>query len=216
MRRPEQSHASLEKELIVIEKTYGSDLADAPAAVKRRARMIKNRLSAKKSREQAREYVTQLENTVKVLSAESELLARRLAQVEAENRIMRQNGYESFLPSSSSSSSRNAGRASDDDDQREKKRIAAEPAALRQPSLQLDALLLLMVASSASGEANLPSTGALLKLRPLLARAALALLATKPAWLRRRPRTRLRPPALTRRRSLQTSQVNGWKGDRMQ
>lgn len=55
MRRPEQSHASLEKELIVIEKTYGSDLADAPAAVKRRARMIKNRLSAKKSREQARE-----------------------------------------------------------------------------------------------------------------------------------------------------------------
>eukprot|EP00281_Chroomonas_sp_CCMP1168_P035978 CAMPEP_0206245700 /NCGR_PEP_ID=MMETSP0047_2-20121206/18839_1 /ASSEMBLY_ACC=CAM_ASM_000192 /TAXON_ID=195065 /ORGANISM="Chroomonas mesostigmatica_cf, Strain CCMP1168" /LENGTH=327 /DNA_ID=CAMNT_0053671021 /DNA_START=172 /DNA_END=1156 /DNA_ORIENTATION=+ len=128
MRRPEQSHASLEKELNLIEKTHGTDLVDAPAAVKRRARMIKNRLSAKKSREQAREYVAKLEQTVKVLSAESELLARRLAQVEAENRRMKHSGDSS----SSSSSHTSAGRA--DDATTEEKGQTAEPAAGCAPS----------------------------------------------------------------------------------
>jgi hypothetical protein len=55
MRRPEQSHASLERELALLSQQY--DLLDpsTPLAIKRRARMIKNRLSAKRSREQARE-----------------------------------------------------------------------------------------------------------------------------------------------------------------
>mmetsp|Transcript_43099 Transcript_43099/g.105378 ORF Transcript_43099/g.105378 Transcript_43099/m.105378 type:complete len:231 (-) Transcript_43099:676-1368(-) len=230
MRRPEQSHASLEKELNLIEKTHGTDLVDAPAAVKRRARMIKNRLSAKKSREQAREYVAKLEQTVKVLSAESELLARRLAQVEAENRRMKHSGDSS----SSSSSHTSAGRA--DDATTEEKGQTAEPAALGQPSLQLDALLLLMVASSASGGSTAgttPSTDALLRLRPLLARATSALLLTKPDWLKCRPsarRARLRAPAPARTRRLMrlphptlgppsqeaAGTMDGWRGDLMQ
>jgi hypothetical protein len=55
MRRPEQSHASLEKELVLLSAQYDLLDADTPPAIKRRARMIKNRLSAKRSREQARE-----------------------------------------------------------------------------------------------------------------------------------------------------------------
>jgi hypothetical protein len=55
MRRPEQSHASLERELALLSQQYDILDPSTPPAVKRRARMIKNRLSAKRSREQARE-----------------------------------------------------------------------------------------------------------------------------------------------------------------
>jgi hypothetical protein len=183
----------------LIEKTHGHDLVDAPAAVKRRARMIKNRLSAKRSREQARDYVAKLENTVKVLSAESELLARRLAQVEAENRMLRLTGSADAPSSTSSSSLRTVALS---EDKQEKGRITAEPAALRKSSLQLDAFLLFMVASSASGEVSVPSTDALLRLRPILMRATNALLASKPVWLNARPRPRFRTPTLMKSRKL--------------
>jgi len=79
VKTPEQSHASLERELRRLSEKYSWD--EAPPSVKQRIRTIKNRLSAQRSREQARKYVEQLEGTVKELAEESDILARRLEEV---------------------------------------------------------------------------------------------------------------------------------------
>eukprot|EP00285_Hemiselmis_virescens_P008488 CAMPEP_0173378380 /NCGR_PEP_ID=MMETSP1356-20130122/1542_1 /TAXON_ID=77927 ORGANISM="Hemiselmis virescens, Strain PCC157" /NCGR_SAMPLE_ID=MMETSP1356 /ASSEMBLY_ACC=CAM_ASM_000847 /LENGTH=307 /DNA_ID=CAMNT_0014331423 /DNA_START=169 /DNA_END=1088 /DNA_ORIENTATION=- len=154
MRTPEQSHASLQRELATLEEKYTWD--DAPAAVKRRMRTIKNRLSAKRSREQAREYVEKLEGSVKVLEDESDSLARRLAIVEAENKILKQVDSRRLS---------HAAARDQDDAMREASTTPTmieeegqdEPAVPPKPSLQLDALLLLFQTVAASQEASQPS-----------------------------------------------------------
>jgi hypothetical protein len=168
MRTPETDHASLQCELNQLEKKYSWD--DAPATVKRRMRTIKNRLSAKKSRDQAREYVEKLEKSVRLLSAESDALAQRLAIVEAENKILRQFGQQhsarhghDAAAQHSDDNNDNANNANDDG----AANLAAaargeggqeEPAVPSKPSLQLDALLLLLQTVAASREACPTST----------------------------------------------------------
>eukprot|EP00961_Rhodomonas_salina_P132824 1787933-Rhodomonas_salina.1 len=65
MRRPQQPHEELEQELRTLEEqsiTGGECPGDAQdEEVKKRVRSIKNCLAAKKSREQARSYVHELE-----------------------------------------------------------------------------------------------------------------------------------------------------------
>lgn len=63
---------------------------DDDSETRKRARMLKKQETAKRSREQARERVQQLERTVTVLSHEAHLLAHRLVLSEAENTHLRQ------------------------------------------------------------------------------------------------------------------------------
>lgn len=56
-------------------------------------RMLKNRLSAKRSREIAKKHVNLLEKNVAFLSRQAQLLAQRLAIVEAENARLRQHAH---------------------------------------------------------------------------------------------------------------------------
>jgi len=139
MRRPVQPHVVLEQELqaLLQEEMEGSeDLVgkvdgcddDAKNAIKKRVRVIKNRLAAKRSREQARTYVQQLESTLNALAAHNEFLARRLAAVEAENDTLKR-GF-AYRPESVN-----------------QKEIRGEPAVLPTSSLQLDGLLLISLLS---------------------------------------------------------------------
>lgn len=89
MRKPEQPHEVLEQELERL-VAAGHDHEDQ---VRKRVRVIKNRLSAKKSREQARDYVQQLEQSLGALMAHNESLARRLALVEYDNVSLRHQLY---------------------------------------------------------------------------------------------------------------------------
>ena len=66
--------------------------------VRKRKRIIKNRLSAKRSREQARDYVQQLESSLAALMHHNESLARRLAFVECDNATLRQHLFFGCLP----------------------------------------------------------------------------------------------------------------------
>ena len=61
------------------------DVLDA----KKSERMLKNRLSAKRSREIAKQHMQLLEQNVAILSRHSQMLAQRLAMVEAENMHLR-------------------------------------------------------------------------------------------------------------------------------
>lgn len=136
MRRPVQPHVVLEQELqaLLQEEMDGSeDLIgkadggcddDAKNAIKKRVRVIKNRLAAKRSREQARTYVQQLESTLNALAAHNEFLARRLAAVEAENDTLKR-GF-AYRPETT-----------------DQKEFRGEPAVLPTSSLQLDGLLLI-------------------------------------------------------------------------
>ena len=65
--------------------TGGGDDGDATKT----ERMLKKRLSAKRSREVAKQHVQLLERNVAFLSKHSHMLAHRLALVEAENRLLR-------------------------------------------------------------------------------------------------------------------------------
>lgn len=56
-------------------------------------RMLKNRLSAKRSREVAKNHVNLLEKNVAFLSRQAHVLAQRLAIVEAENARLRQHAH---------------------------------------------------------------------------------------------------------------------------
>ena len=86
MRKPQQPHQLLEQELETL--SAGQDGNEDHA--RKRIRVIKNRLSAKKSREQARDYVHKLESSLNALMAQNQSLARRLASVEFENEALRQ------------------------------------------------------------------------------------------------------------------------------
>jgi len=91
MRKPEQPHEALEQELEALASADGHDLGEDE--VRKRMRVIKNRLSAKKSREQARTYVQQLQSSISALMAQHQALARRLAAVEYENATLRHQLY---------------------------------------------------------------------------------------------------------------------------
>jgi len=89
MRRPQQPHEQLEEELRALEEQFvtGTDNQGdgQDEEVKKRVRSIKNCLAAKKSREQARSYVQELETKMSSLEQQNIDLARRLALAEAEN-----------------------------------------------------------------------------------------------------------------------------------
>lgn len=154
MRRPTQPHEQLEHELAQLleyqEKGEISSGGEPPISgkgddLKKRVRVIKNRLAAKKSREQARSYVQELEGALSALTAKNEDLARRLAQVEAENDALRR---ESKAVTGRSGSTGSTG---------SKNHInTGEPAALTQTSLQLD-VVLLSLALLAAASPSLPS-----------------------------------------------------------
>ena len=90
MRKPQQPHEVLEQELENL-TSRGQDYVEEE--VRKRMRVIKNRLSAKKSREQARDYVQKLEGSISALTAQNQSLARRLAMVEYENATLRHQMY---------------------------------------------------------------------------------------------------------------------------
>ena len=96
MRKPEQPHDVLEQELEALASADGPDMGEEE--VRKRMRVIKNRLSAKKSREQARTYVQKLESSLSALMAQHQALARRLAAVEYENATLRHQMYFSQPP----------------------------------------------------------------------------------------------------------------------
>jgi hypothetical protein len=96
MRKPEQPHDVLEQELEALASADGQDMGEEE--VRKRMRVIKNRLSAKKSREQARTYVQKLESSLSALMAQHQVLARRLATVEYENATLRHQMYFSQPP----------------------------------------------------------------------------------------------------------------------
>ena len=143
MRRPVQPHVVLEQELqallqedleVGIEDRKGDSGGDDDAknAIKKRVRVIKNRLAAKRSREQARTYVQQLESTLNALAAHNEFLARRLAAVEAENDTLKR--VFSCRPQNAVNT-------------QEQKEFLGEPAVLPTSSLQLDGLFLISMLS---------------------------------------------------------------------
>lgn len=151
MRRPVQPHVVLEQELqaLLQEEMDGiEDLNgtgdgggddDTKNAIKKRVRVIKNRLAAKRSREQARTYVQQLESTLNALAAQNEFLARRLATVEAENNALKRGfayGQET----------------------KNQTEFRGEPAVLPTSSLQLDGLLLISMLFSFCNHHHLPIT----------------------------------------------------------
>mmetsp|Transcript_16407 Transcript_16407/g.25479 ORF Transcript_16407/g.25479 Transcript_16407/m.25479 type:complete len:215 (+) Transcript_16407:271-915(+) len=142
MRRPTQPHDQLEHELQrLLEFQERGEVAngDIPAKgedLKKRVRVIKNRLAAKKSREQARSYVQELESALSALSAKNEDLARRLALVEAENEALRRGNKSTPRPGKTAATAAAS---------RVTKNHIGEPAALTQPSLQLDVVLVSMV-----------------------------------------------------------------------
>ena len=91
MRKPQQPHEVLEQELENLTSINSQDYVEEE--VRKRMRVIKNRLSAKKSREQARDYVQKLEGSISALTAQNQSLARRLAMVEYENATLRHQMY---------------------------------------------------------------------------------------------------------------------------
>jgi len=145
MRRPVQPHVVLEQELQVllqeasdgsvedVKRAEGGDDDEAKSAIKKRVRVIKNRLAAKRSREQARTYVQQLESTLNALAAQNEFLARRLAAVEAENSTLKRGVPLHPRPQD--------GQRLDID----QKEFRGEPAVLPHSSLQLDGLFLISI-----------------------------------------------------------------------
>mmetsp|Transcript_616 Transcript_616/g.1362 ORF Transcript_616/g.1362 Transcript_616/m.1362 type:complete len:238 (-) Transcript_616:250-963(-) len=169
MKRPHDPSADIEQELQDLSELQQkhADEDDLPAELKQRVRVLKNRLSAKKSREQAREYVKGLEAKLAVVSTESQILAHRLAALEAENaqlrasRTFEEEGRRYQLPLGATLNYGHGG---------ERKRSINEPAVLSRTSLQLDALLLLLSTAWASllrGSSPCP--------RPLVLTAAWAL-----------------------------------------
>jgi hypothetical protein len=92
----------------------------------------------------------------------------------------------------------------------EKERTPTEPAALGQPSLQLDALFLVLTAVAASGtppqQPHGTTTAKLLRLRQFISRISKAVLASRPTDMpRSKPKSRWKfarlrsPPAVARR-----------------
>mmetsp|Transcript_1903 Transcript_1903/g.3430 ORF Transcript_1903/g.3430 Transcript_1903/m.3430 type:complete len:199 (+) Transcript_1903:272-868(+) len=150
MRRPTQPHELLEQELNILLQGQGTGVPPTEADghsdgqsedVKKRVRTIKNRLAAKRSREQARSYVQELESNLSRMRQQNEDLARRLALAEAENEVLKRGRKSSLSPNQTATPGT--------------KNCDGEPAAL--PSLQLDAVLFAMVVlSSLMPGSNLP------------------------------------------------------------
>lgn len=92
MRKPQQPHEVLEQELETLTTAGGQDHVEDDE-VRKRMRVIKNRLSAKKSREQARDYVQKLESSLSALVQQNHSMARRLAMAEHDNALLRQHMY---------------------------------------------------------------------------------------------------------------------------
>jgi len=107
-------------------------------------RKERNRESAKRSRELARQHVTMLEQNVALLAHDSQALLNRLAHVEAENAYLRQMHQQLIRQSVTENAAANApatknpGGVGDD-----------EPAALNSQSLQRMPTLLLLLLSTA-------------------------------------------------------------------
>ncbi|EKX42408.1 hypothetical protein GUITHDRAFT_153608 [Guillardia theta CCMP2712] len=153
MKRPHDPSVNIEQELQDLSELQQqhADEEEVPAELKQRVRVLKNRLSAKKSREQAREYVKNLEAKLAVVSTESQILAHRLATLEAENAQLRASRTFHDCPSMEAGRFHMPFPASlSFEVGGEKKRTINEPAVLSQTSLQLDALLLLLSTAWAS------------------------------------------------------------------
>lgn len=67
-----------------------SESGDDNPEAKKMSRILKNRQSAKRSRDAARQHVQMLERDVAILAEESQTMMHRLALVEAENAHLRQ------------------------------------------------------------------------------------------------------------------------------
>jgi hypothetical protein len=70
-----------------------SESGDDTPEAKKMSRILKNRQSAKRSREAARQHLEILERNVAILAKESQMLMHRLALVEAENTHLRQTQF---------------------------------------------------------------------------------------------------------------------------
>uniref|UniRef100_A0A7S0DU60 BZIP domain-containing protein n=1 Tax=Hanusia phi TaxID=3032 RepID=A0A7S0DU60_9CRYP len=102
MKLPSQAGHTLEEELNVLlqfqEKLDNGDSGEINGEeLKKRVRVIKNRIAAKKSREQARTYVQKLESSLNAVMAHNDALARRLAMVESENRSLKHSMFVSGM-----------------------------------------------------------------------------------------------------------------------
>eukprot|EP00960_Hanusia_phi_P069359 767074-Hanusia_phi.AAC.2 len=99
MRRPSQPHSALEQELAMLLQTqkqveegyptmYGQEY-EMTREIRNRVRTIKNRLAAKKSRDQARTHVQKLESGISEMSSRNDALAKKLEIAEADNLKLR-------------------------------------------------------------------------------------------------------------------------------
>ena len=185
MRRPMKEHCLLEEELKDLLSTLENGDEDAGSdEVKKRIRTIKNRLAAKRSREQARSRVDELERGYSLLVARNEALARRLAQVEMENVALRRGMSSS--PNSHTSSSKSTGNGQEENNIKHR---VGDSAVVPTPP-QLGAVLLFLSSLSAASP-PLPPHASMAAPRPLEAH-----LRTKPA--RRPPAARRSSRALRR------------------
>jgi len=172
MRRPMKEHCLLEEELKELlsglengEEEGGSD------EVKKRIRTIKNRLAAKRSREQARSRVDELERGYSLLVARNEALARRLAQVEMENVALRRDLSSS--PNSHTSSTKSTGNGQEENNIKHR---VGDSAVVPVPP-QLGAVLLFLTSLSAASPPlpPHPSTAAPLPLEACLRKSPVRL-----------------------------------------
>ncbi|EKX45507.1 hypothetical protein GUITHDRAFT_163308 [Guillardia theta CCMP2712] len=132
-----QSGRTLEEELSILlqfqEKHDNGDSGEINGEeLKKRVRVIKNRIAAKKSREQARTYVQKLESSLNAVMAHNDVLARRLALVESENRSLK---HSMFMTGMNFQPMNNCNRVD-------------ESAALSTLSLLLDAVLFMIAMAS--------------------------------------------------------------------
>lgn len=154
MRRPVKEHCLLEQELKELMSTMenGEEESGGSDEVKKRVRTIKNRLAAKRSREQARSRVDELERGYGLLVARNEALARRLAQVEMENAALRRG-----LSSSPHTPSASSPKSPENGQEEGTKHCVGDSAVVPTPP-QLGAVLLFLVSLSAASPA--PSAAA--------------------------------------------------------
>jgi hypothetical protein len=160
MRRPMQEHCLLEEELqgLLASMGSGGDENGGSDEVKKRVRTIKNRLAAKRSREQARSRVDELERGYSLLMARNEALARRLAQVEMENTALRRGLASS--PHSFTSSPKSPGKAQDEGFNNTKHRVGDSAVVPTPPQLGAVLLFLSFLSVAPPPPPPLPSTSA--------------------------------------------------------
>ena len=100
MRKPSQPHCVLEQELqslLRVQRTLVKNKStlvvepcqEAEKEVRDRVRAIKNRLAAKRSRDQARTYVQKLESSLSHFVSHNETLSQRLALSESDKELLR-------------------------------------------------------------------------------------------------------------------------------